>query len=197
MSRSFTLTTPLDRESLASLRAGDRVLLSGTVYAARDTAHRRIVESLDRGEEAPFPLAGSVVYYVGPTPSPPGRAIGSAGPTTACRMDAYAPRLYERGLAASIGKGKRSPELKDCLRRCGGVYLGATGGAAALLSRHITASELIAYPDLGPEAVRRLEFRDFPALVVYDIHGGDLFADVAAQGTRGQADWPPPTANSS
>lgn len=126
MDRTVTLTTPLDKDRLAALRAGDMILLSGTVYAARDTAHRRIVESLDRGEEAPFPLTGSVIYYVGPTPPPPGRVIGAAGPTTAYRMDAYAPRLYELGLAASIGKGKRSPELRDCLRRCGGVYLGAT-----------------------------------------------------------------------
>lgn len=183
MCRAVTLTTPLDKERLAVLRAGDLVLLSGTVYAARDTAHRRIVERLDRGEDAPFPLAGSVIYYVGPTPPPPGRVIGAAGPTTAYRMDAYAPRLYERGLAASIGKGKRGQDLKDCLRRCGGVYLGATGGAAALLSRHITASELVAYPELGPEAVRRLEFLDFPVIVIYDAHGGDLFADVAARGS--------------
>ncbi len=176
MDRTVTLTTPLDKDRLATLRAGDMILLSGTVYAARDTAHRRIVESLDRGEEAPFPLTGSVIYYVAHTPPPPGLVIGAAGPTTAYRMDAYAPRLYELGLAASIGKGKRSPELRDCLRRCGGVYLGATGGAAALLSRHITASELIAYPELGPEAVRRLEFRDFPVIVIYDAHGGDVFA---------------------
>lgn len=184
MSRPIALTAPVDKEQLAGLRAGDLVLVSGTVYAARDTAHRRIVECLDRGEEPPFPLAGAVVYYMGPTPPPPGRVIGAAGPTTAYRMDAYAPRLYERGLAASIGKGKRGPELRECLRRCGGVYLGATGGAAALLSRHITASELIAYPELGPEAVRRLEFCDFPAIVVYDAHGGDVFADVAAEEER-------------
>ncbi len=178
MAQAVTLTTPLDKERLADLRAGDLVLLSGTVYAARDTAHRRIVESLDRGAEPPFPLTGSVIYYVGPTPPAPGRVIGAAGPTTAYRMDAYAPRLYELGVAASIGKGKRSPELRDCLRRCCGVYLGATGGAAALLSRHITASELVAYPELGPEAVRRLEFRDFPVIVIYDAHGGDVFAAV-------------------
>lgn len=178
MGQTISLTTPLDKERLSPLRAGDLVLLSGTVYAARDVAHRRIVESLDRGEQPPFPLAGSVIYYVGPTPPPPGRVIGAAGPTTSYRMDAYAPRLYELGLAASIGKGKRSPELRDCLRRCGGVYLGATGGAGALLSRHITASELVAYPDLDTEAVRRLEFQDFPAIVIYDAHGGDLFAEL-------------------
>ena len=180
MSQAVSLTTPLDKERLSALRAGDLVLLSGTVYTARDAAHRRIAESLDRGEEAPFPLAGAVIYYLGPTPPPPGRVIGSAGPTTSYRMDAYAPRLHELGLAASIGKGKRSPELRDCLRRCGGVYFGATGGAGALLSRHITASELVAYPDLDTEAVRRLEFRDFPVIVLYDAHGGDVFDGLPA-----------------
>lgn len=175
MNCPIALTAPLSRACMAALRAGDLVTLTGTVYAARDTAHRRMVESLDRGEEPPFPLAGAVIYYVGPTPPPPGRVIGSAGPTTAYRMDAYAPRLYELGLAASIGKGKRGEELRACLRRTGGVYLGATGGAAALLSRHITGSEVIAYADLGPEAVRRMTVRDFPAIVLYDAHGGEAF----------------------
>lgn len=176
MSQPVSLTTPLDKESLSALRAGDLVLLSGTVYAARDVAHRRIAESLDRGGQPPFPLAGAVIYYLGPTPPPPGRVIGSAGPTTSYRMDAYTPRLHELGLAASIGKGRRSPELRDSLRRCGAVYFGATGGAGALLSRHIVSSELVAYPDLDTEAVRRLEFRDFPVIVLYDAHGGDAFA---------------------
>lgn len=138
------LSTPLDRKTLTGLNAGDQVLLSGTVYAARDTAHRRMMECLDRGDPLPFPLAGAVIYYVGPTPPPPGRVIGSAGPTTSCRMDPYAPRLHDQGLAASIGKGKRGMDLREALRRNGCVYFGATGGAAALLSRHITAAEVIA-----------------------------------------------------
>lgn len=171
----IALTTPLCRERLSELRAGDMVTLTGTVYAARDTAHRRIVDSLDRGAPPPFPLEGAAIYYVGPTPPPPGRVIGAAGPTTAYRMDSYAPRLYELGLAASIGKGKRSEELRACLRRTGGVYFGATGGAAALLSRHIAASEIIAYADLGPEAIRKMLVRDFPVIVIYDAHGGEAF----------------------
>ena len=179
-----SLTTPLSPESLASLKAGDLVLLSGTVYAARDTAHHRIVACLERGELPPFPLRGSVIYYMGPTPPPPGRVIGSAGPTTAYRMDSYAPRLYREGLAASIGKGKRSADVQACLRETGGVYFSATGGAAALLSRHIIASEILAYPELGPEAVRKLVFCDFPVIVAYDAHGGDVFAAVARTSTH-------------
>lgn len=171
-------STPDERAKLCALRAGDQVLLSGTVYAARDTAHRRITESLDKGEAPPFPLAGAVIYYVGPSLPPPGMVIGSAGPTTAGRMDAYAPRLHDLGLCASIGKGKRCPQVREALQRCGAVYFGATGGAAALLSRHITSSELVAYPELGPEAVRKLTFRDFPVIVIYDCHGGEAFPAV-------------------
>ena len=169
------LTTPLQREDTLKLKAGDQVTLSGIIYAARDVAHRRMIEALDRRAPLPFDLKGAVIYYVGPTPPPPGMPIGSAGPTTSYRMDAYAPRLYSLGLAASMRKGKRNEELRAALQQYGGVYLGATGGAAALLARHITAAEVIAYPELGPEAVRRLTVKDFPAIVVYDAHGGDVF----------------------
>ena len=172
------LTTPLHYEDLQKLKAGDRVTLSGIIFAARDVAHRRMIEALDRGVPLPFELDGAVIYYVGPTPPPPGLPIGSAGPTTYYRMDAYAPRLYALGLAASMGKGKRSAELRAALQKYGGVYLGATGGAAALLARHITAAEVIAYPELGPEAIRRLTVDKFPAIVIYDAHGGDVFPPI-------------------
>ena len=137
-----------------------------------------MIEALDRGAPLPFELDGAVIYYVGPTPPPPGLPIGSAGPTTSYRMDAYAPRLYALGLAASMGKGKRSAELRAALQKYGGVYLGATGGAAALLARHITAAEVIAYPELGPEAIHRLTVDKFPAIVIYDAHGGDVFPPI-------------------
>ena len=174
----YVLKTPLSKQDLAPLKAGDTVLLSGVVYTARDAAHARMMELLDKGEPLPFPIEGAAIYYVGPTPPPPGLPIGSAGPTTSYRMDAYAPRLYALGLAASMGKGKRSAELRAALQKYGGVYLGATGGAAALLARHITAAEVIAYPELGPEAIRRLTVDKFPAIVIYDAHGGDVFPPI-------------------
>ena len=173
--KPLKLNTPLGKPELVTLHCGDLVLLSGTVYAARDTAHKRLQAAVREGSPLPFDLAGAVIYYVGPSPTPPGRAIGSAGPTTSYRMDAYAPDLHRLGLAASIGKGKRSPELRRALQENHAVYFGAAGGAAALLSRHITASEVIAYPDLGPEAILRLTFQDFPLIVLYDSHGADAF----------------------
>ncbi len=166
------LSCPLNPAAVQSLRAGDRALLSGTAYAARDAAHRRMIEALDRGESLPFDPRGAVIYYVGPTPPPPGRAIGSAGPTTAARMDAFAPRLHALGVAATIGKGGRSPETLAALVAHGAVYFGATGGAAALLARHITGAETIAWPELGPEAVLRLTLENFPVIVLADAHGG-------------------------
>ena len=169
------LTTPLTDEAVAQLRSGDVVFLSGTIYTARDAAHRRLAESLDRGEDLPFDLRGAVIYYVGPSPAPPGRPIGSAGPTTSYRMDSYAPRLHTLGLKATIGKGRRNTEVRDALKEHTGVYLGATGGAGALLSQCITAATVIAYDDLGPEAIRELTVKDFPLLVINDCLGGELY----------------------
>lgn len=171
------LQTPLSREALAPLRAGDTVLLSGVVYTARDAAHARMAELLDRGrgEALPFPLEGAAIYYVGPTPERPGYAIGAAGPTTAGRMDAYTPRLLDLGLACMIGKGKRSDAVKEAVRRNGAVYLAAIGGAGALMAGSVQSCEIIAWPDLGCEAVRRLVVREMPLTVLLDAHGGDLY----------------------
>ncbi len=171
----YTLTTPLKKEELAKLRSGDKVLLSGVIYSARDAAHKRIVEALDRGEKPPFDLEGAAIYYMGPSPAPEGRPIGSAGPTTSYRMDAYAPRLYALGLGATIGKGRRNAEVREAMKKYTAVYFGATGGAGALMSLCITACEVIAYEDLGAEAVRRLTVRDLPLLVINDTHGGELY----------------------
>lgn len=173
--QTHTLSTPLREEDVLQLRTGDRVLLNGTIYTARDAAHKRMVDALDQGGELPFEPKGAVIYYVGPTPAPPGRAIGSAGPTTSYRMDSFAPRLYGLGVKASMGKGKRSPEVKASLRENKAVYLGATGGAGALLSQCIVSAEVIAYEDLGPEAIRALVVKDFPALVINDAYGGELY----------------------
>ncbi len=163
------------KEILAELRAGDSVGLSGTIYTARDAAHARLFETLDAGDELPLRLPGSVIYYCGPAPTPPGRAIGSAGPTTSYRMDSFAPRLYELGVAATIGKGDRSMPVREACKQYGCVYLVAVGGAGALLAERITKAEVIAYPELGPEAIRRLTVAAFPALVAYDVTGGSVF----------------------
>ena len=167
--------TPLTPEEARKLKSGDSVLLSGVVYTARDAAHKRLVDALDRGEKLPFDLKGALVYYVGPSPAPPGRPIGAAGPTTSYRMDSYAPRLHALGLKGSIGKGKRNDAVKASLKEYRAVYLGATGGAGALLSQRITDAKVIAYEDLGPEAIRELTVRDFPVLVINDCHGGELY----------------------
>lgn len=167
--------SPIDDETIGKLTAGTPVLISGTVYTARDAAHRRMTEALDKNEELPFDLQGQTIYYVGPTPPRPGRVIGSVGPTTSGRMDAYTPRLLAAGLRAMIGKGERSPEVKESLRKYRAVYFVAIGGAGALLSRSIKKSEVIAYDDLGTEAVRRLAVADFPAIVANDVYGNDVF----------------------
>lgn len=158
-----------------SLRAGDCLYLTGTVYTARDAAHKRMEETLNRGEPLPFPIEGNILYYMGPSPAREGRSIGSAGPTTASRMDQYTPRLLHLGLAGMIGKGKRSPEVQEALLQNGAVYFAAVGGAGALLSKAIRKSEVVAYEDLGTEAVRRLEIADFPVIVVMDTVGGNLY----------------------
>ena len=173
--RILTLSTPLTREVRKDLRAGDRVLLSGTIYAARDAAHRRMTESLRRGEPLPFDLRDQVVYYAGPAPTPPGRAIGPVGPTTSGRMDPYTPPLLDLGLGGMIGKGRRSPEVVEALRRREGVYFGATGGAAVLLARCVRSSRVVAYEDLGPEAILELRVEGFPLVVVVDALGQDLY----------------------
>lgn len=174
------LRPPLDDEDILPLHAGDRVLLSGVIYTARDMAHGRMVEALEAGEDLPFDPDGAVIYYVGPAPASGDRAVGAAGPTTSYRMDAFAPALYRAGIRATIGKGPRSDEVRGAIAECNALYLAAVGGAGALLSSRIKDSEVIAYPDLGPEAVRRLEVEDFPAIVINDAHGADLYERVAS-----------------
>ena len=169
---------PLDEEIAFSLKAGDYVYLTGTIYTARDAAHKRIYEALEKGEPLPLELKDNVIYYMGPSPARPGRPIGSAGPTTASRMDKYTPELLDLGLRGMIGKGKRSKEVKEAMVRNGAVYFAAVGGAGALLSRSIIESQVIAYDDLGTEAIRRLEVKDFPVIVVIDSHGNDLYETV-------------------
>ncbi|MCB2228403.1 MAG: Fe-S-containing hydro-lyase [Desulfarculaceae bacterium] len=175
MSELIKLNPPLTDEDVSSLAAGDKVLVSGTIYTGRDAAHKRIVDALAAGQEPPFPLEGAMIFYVGPSPAPPGRVIGAAGPTTSYRMDAYAPTLIKQGLKAMIGKGKRNTEVKKAMMEHKAVYLAAIGGAGALMARCIKEAEVIAYPELGPEAVRRLVVEDMPLFVVNDVHGGDLY----------------------
>lgn len=169
------LHTPLGDDLVRQLHAGDPVLLCGTLYTARDAAHRRLIELLDAGQKLPVDLHGQAIYYCGPAPTPPGHAIGSAGPTSSYRMDVFTPALYAIGLKATIGKGDRSLEVRHACRRECAVYLVAVGGAGALLARSVVAAEVVAYEDLGPEALRRLEVVDFPAIVAYDAHGGSVF----------------------
>ena len=169
---------PLDEEIALSLKAGDYVYLTGTIYTARDAAHKRMHESLEKGEPLPLELKGNVIYYMGPSPARQGRSIGSAGPTTASRMDKYTPALLNLGLRGMIGKGKRNKEVREAMVSNGAVYFAAVGGAGALLSRSIIDSQVIAYDDLGTEAIRRLEVKDFPVIVVMDAHGNDLYESV-------------------
>ncbi|SHE39925.1 Fe-S-containing hydro-lyase [Desulforamulus putei] len=171
------LTTPLTDETAANLRIGQQVLINGVIYTGRDAAHKRLVELLDQGKELPVDLRGQIIYYVGPSPAPPGRVIGSAGPTTAGRMDAYAPRLIEIGLKGMIGKGARSEAVTEAMKKYGAVYFAAVGGAAALISKCIEQAEVVAYPDLGPEAIYKFTVKDFPAIVVNDAFGGDLYQE--------------------
>ncbi len=171
------LTPPLSDKDIEGLKAGDRVLISGIVYTARDAAHKRLFDLLKQGMELPFDIRGQIIYYVGPTPPRPGQVIGSAGPTTSYRMDAYSPALIEKGLKGMIGKGKRSKEVKEAMMKYKAVYFTATGGAGALLSKRIKKSEIVAYEDLGPEAIRRLEVEDLPVIVVNDIRGNDLYIE--------------------
>ncbi|MGN0378744.1 MAG: Fe-S-containing hydro-lyase [Butyrivibrio sp.] len=169
------VNVPFDKETAESLSAGDYVYLTGIIYTARDAAHKRMDESLNDGKELPFDIKGNIIYYMGPSPAREGRPIGSAGPTTATRMDKYAPRLLDLGLIGMIGKGKRRQPVKDAIVRNGAVYFAAVGGAGALLSKCIKSSEVIAYDDLGTEAIRKLEVENFPVIVVADSKGNDLY----------------------
>lgn len=169
------IRTPMSKEEAQKLRAGDYVYISGTIYTARDAAHKRMHETLERGEALPVDMDGNMIYYMGPSPAREGKPIGSAGPTTASRMDKYAPALLDLGLIGMIGKGRRSDAVKEAIIRNGAVYLAAVGGAGALLSRSIIKSEVVAYDDLGTEAIRRLEVDRFPAIVVIDSEGSDLY----------------------
>lgn len=172
------ITTPLTQDAIDGFCSGEQALISGTIYTARDAAHKRMIEGLERGEPSPFDLKGQIIYYTGPTPAPPGRPIGSAGPTTSYRMDPYAPRLIELGLKGMIGKGPRGRVVLDAVKKNRAVYFAALGGAGALIAKSIRKAEVIAYPDLGAEAVYRLEVEDFPVVVINDVYGGDLYRQV-------------------
>ena len=172
---NIKITTPLTRDKVRKLRAGDSCLISGVIYTARDAAHKRLCELVEAGKELPLDVKDSIIYFVGPTPAKPGQAIGSAGPTTSYRMDAYSPTLIKLGLTGMIGKGKRGAEVVEAMKEHGAVYFGAIGGCGALLSKCIKKAEVIAYDDLGAEAIRRLEVEDFPAVVIIDSQGNNLY----------------------
>lgn len=174
--REIRIKTPLTNEAVEDLKAGDKVLISGQVYGARDTTHERMFQDLDNNR-LPIDLKGSVIYYVGPTPAPPGKIIGAAGPTTSTRMDPYTPRLLSLGLKATIGKGYRSKEVLEAMKKHKAVYFAAIGGLGALLSKSIVKSEVVAYEDLGPQALFLLELKDFPAMVANDVQGNDIFKE--------------------
>ena len=175
------ITTPLTEEVVKQLKAGDTVSITGVIYSARDAAHKRMIEALERGEELPLPIEGAILYYLGPTPAPEGRAIGSAGPTTASRMDKYTPQLLQLGLKGIVAKGRRSAAVKEAIKENKAVYMAAIGGAGALLSKCIKEAEVIAYDDLGPEAIRKMRVEDFPAVVIGDCEGSDLYETAAAE----------------
>ncbi|HIY18524.1 MAG TPA: Fe-S-containing hydro-lyase [Candidatus Blautia avistercoris] len=175
------LEIPLKEEEIKNLKAGDYVYLTGTIYTARDAAHKRMAEALDKGEELPLEIKGATIYYMGPSPAREGRPIGSAGPTTASRMDKYAPRLLDLGMAGMIGKGKRTKEVTDAIVRNQGIYFAAVGGAGALLSKRILSSQVIAYEDLGTEAIRKLEIENFPVIVVIDSQGNNLYENAVKE----------------
>ena len=187
MDQTIRLTTPLTVNDSEQLRVGHRVLINGFVYTARDAAHKRMSDAIALGMQLPFDPAGQVLFYVGPAPAPPGKVIGAAGPTTAGRMDAFTPMLIERGLRAMIGKGRRSEEVREAMLEHGCIYFGSVEGTAALLSECIRSAEIVAYEDLGPEAIYRLTVEDFPAIVVNDLHGGDLYEEGRNQYRRS---WP-------
>jgi len=177
MDKFIKLSPPLTDADVEQLHAGDRVLVTGVLYTARDAAHKRLMDLLAAGQPLPVDFRGQILYYVGPSPAPPGRVIGAAGPTTSYRMDSYTPTMLGLGLKAMIGKGKRSPEVKAAMQTHKAVYLGATGGAGALISQRIKEAQVVAFPELGPEAIHRLVVEDFPSIVINDCQGGDLFEE--------------------
>jgi fumarate hydratase subunit beta len=177
MAEPIRIRTPLSDKDVEKLKTGDRVLVSGTIYTGRDAAHKRLLALLKEGKDLPFDIQGQILYYVGPTPAKPGQAFGSAGPTTSYRMDAYSPALMERGLKGMIGKGMRSNAVKEAMKKYKAVYFAATGGAGALLAKRVKKAEVVAYEDLGPEAIRKLEVEDLPVIVVNDIRGDDLYIE--------------------
>jgi fumarate hydratase subunit beta len=179
--RTIKLRPPLTNSDVSSLQIGDKVLINGMIYTARDAAHKRLFELIDAKKDLPFPLKGQVIYYVGPTPARPGRPIGAAGPTTSYRMDTYTPRLIELGIKATIGKGPRAPDVIEAMKKFKAVYLVAIGGTGALLGKQVVKSETIAFEDLGTEAIRRLTVRDFPAIVANDTAGRDIFTEAVAK----------------
>jgi fumarate hydratase subunit beta len=175
------ISTPVTDEVVAKLRAGDKVFITGYLLTGRDSAHKKLIDLIKGGQELPVDIKGQLIYYVGPTPARPGKPIGSAGPTTSYRMDTYAPTLHSLGLKGSIGKGERSKEVKEALKKYKAVYLAAVGGAGALISKSIEKDEVLAYPELGPEAIRRIKVKDFPCIVINDMYGGDLYEDGKAK----------------
>jgi fumarate hydratase subunit beta len=181
MGETKQIVTPLTDQSVIKLKIGDSVLISGIIYTGRDSAHKRLIETLDQGNDLPIDIKGQIIYYAGPAPAKPGRPIGSIGPTTSYRMDPFAPRLITLGLKGMIGKGNRSEEVRKAIVKYKAVYFGAIGGAAALMARSVKKAEIVAYEDLGPEAIRRLEVENFPAVVVNDCHGGDLYLEGMAK----------------
>ncbi len=178
MSEIKKLKPPLTEAQVRSLKAGDEVLISGVIYTGRDMAHKRLCEAIDAGKKLPIELEGAVIYFVGPTPARPGRVIGAAGPTTSSRMDLFSPKLIAKGLRAMIGKGYRNNAVREAMKKYGAVHLSAIGGAGALLSKHIVSAKIIAYEDLGTEAIRELEVVDFPAIVAYDAAGNTVYQEV-------------------
>jgi fumarate hydratase subunit beta len=177
MGDPIRITTPLINEVVEKLQIGDKVLISGVIYTGRDAAHKRLTDLVNKGESLPFDIVGQILYYVGPTPPKPGQAIGSAGPTTSYRMDLYAPILIAKGLKGMIGKGVRGKEVIEAIKKFKAIYFAATGGAGALLSKRVKKAEVVAYEDLGTEAIRRLEVEDFPVIVVNDVQGNDLYIE--------------------
>ena len=177
MSEPIRLRTPLSDKDVERLKTGDRVLITGVIYTGRDAAHKRLFDLLREGKNLPFEIRGQIIYYVGPTPAKPGRVFGSAGPTTSYRMDAYSPALIEKGLKGMIGKGMRNDVVKEAMKKYKAVYFAATGGAGALLAKRVKKAEVVAYEDLGPEAIRRLEVEDLPVIVINDVRGNDLYIE--------------------